>query len=84
MIPANKLSNLHCDLDLSFYTRKSGGIDSIQTQLSTISSYNPKPINMGEDAPPQELPSFTSADRIRQLNEMDKVLRAYNLWGTIC
>ncbi|KAJ5791162.1 uncharacterized protein N7518_008173 [Penicillium psychrosexuale] len=27
---------------------------------------------MSEDAPPQELPSFTSADRIRQLNEMDK------------
>ncbi|KAJ5486652.1 hypothetical protein N7530_000952 [Penicillium desertorum] len=27
---------------------------------------------MGEDAPPQELPTFSSADRIRQLNEMDK------------
>ncbi|CAI7594976.1 unnamed protein product [Penicillium glandicola] len=27
---------------------------------------------MNENAPPQELPSFTSADRIRQLNDMDK------------
>ncbi|KAJ5365453.1 Mediator complex subunit Med11 [Penicillium concentricum] len=27
---------------------------------------------MGENVPPQELPIFTSADRIRQLNDMDK------------
>ncbi|KAJ5824672.1 hypothetical protein N7447_007012 [Penicillium robsamsonii] len=27
---------------------------------------------MGENTSPQELPSFTSADRIRQLNDMDK------------
>jgi hypothetical protein len=70
----SELPSHHCDLHLLFYTQKSGGIDCYRRNYSTsLSSVGP--VNMSENVPPQELPIFTSADRIRQLNDMDKVLR---------
>jgi hypothetical protein len=40
-----------------------------------------RPKSMAEDKPQKELQSFTSADRIRQLNEVDKVRRPNQLMG---
>lgn len=81
MTATNKLPNLHLDLDLVL---QSAPVELINTTIYLLPSYNPPTVNMSENAPPQELPIFTSADRIRQLNDMDKVLGSYNYAVTIC